>query len=336
MICMDAKLNRIIFSTTALQSTLRSRLLRVSNDTCEIFESDQFSDTVPSNVEILLVSDTKWLKKVKFDGMSKLRLIQTLSAGIDSIEFEHIPREVLVCGNVGAFSDPISEHVFGMILCLAKNLIGRDESLRRSIFDQSHGIFLKGKTIGIIGTGGIGQAVARLAKAYGMVTLGVNSSGKNVEFFDKTDSIGGLNQLMSQSDIVVVALPVTVKTLNLINESNLRLTKANCILINVGRGPVINEKALYDHLRVNPSFKAGIDVWWKYPAPGGAFAQNFPFLELSNVLGSPHNADSVPESHELAVENAVQNIERYLKGLPLKGVAMREDYLGLKSMMSTK
>ena len=128
-------------------------------------------------------------------------------------------------------------------------------------------------------------------------------------------------------------MPLTVGTMNLINESNLRLTKANCILVNVGRGKIINEKALYDHLRANPSFKAGIDVWWKYPAPGAPFAQNYPFLDLPNFLGSPHNADAVPESHELAVKNAVRNIERYLKREPLKGLAKREDYIGLKSMI---
>jgi len=268
--------------------------------------------------------------------MTNLRFVQTLSAGIDAINFEVIPREVLVCGNVGAFSEQIAEHVFGMILCLARNIVLREEQLRRSVFDQSQGIFLKGKTIGIIGTGGIGQAVARLAKAFGMVTTGINSSGRNVEFFDRTDNIGGLNELLSQSDIVVIAMPLTVSTMNLINASNLRLTKSNCILINVGRGRIVNEKALYDHLRANPSFKAGIDVWWKYPAPGSPFAQDFPFLDLPNFLGSPHNADAVPESDELAIENAVRNIERYLKREPLKGLAKREDYVGLRSMFSTK
>jgi phosphoglycerate dehydrogenase-like enzyme len=329
-------LTRIIFTTTPLSSILRSRLQQSSSNAYEILEGDPISDDVASNVEVLLVSDTKWLNNVKFERMTKLHLVQTLSAGVDAIDFKVIPREVLVCGNVGAFSEQIAEHVFGMILCLARNIVLREEELRRSVFDQSQGIFLKGKTVGIIGTGGIGQAVARLAKAFGMGATGINSSGRNVDFFDRTNKIDGLNELLSQSDIVVIAMPLTVSTMNLINASNLRLTKSNCILINVGRGRIVNEKALYDHLRATPSFKAGIDVWWKYPAPGAPFAQDFPFLDLPNFLGSPHNADAVPESDELAVKNAVRNIERYLKREPLKGVANREDYEGLKTMISTK
>ena len=147
-----------------LSSTLRSRLQLSSSNTIEIVEGDELPDEVASNVEILLVSDTKWLNEIKFERMKNLRLVQTLSAGVDVIDFEVIPREVLVCGNVGAFSEQIAEHVFGMILCLARNIILREEELRKSVFDQGQGIFLKGKTIGIIGTGGIGQAVGSTCK----------------------------------------------------------------------------------------------------------------------------------------------------------------------------
>jgi len=328
-------LKRIIFSTTPLSSALGSRLQKSANDTLEILEGNELSQEIARDVEVLLVSDTKWLNKVNFEQMKNLRLVQTLSAGVDTIDFEKIPREILVCGNVGAFSEQIAEHVFGMILCLARNIVLREEDLKRSVFNQSQGIFLKGKTIGIIGTGGIGQAVARLAKAFGMVTLGINSSGRNAEFFDRTDGIGGLNRLLSQSDMIVIATPLTVNTENLINDSNIGLTKVNCILINVGRGPIVNEKTLYDHLRSNPSFKAGFDVWWKYPTPGKPFAQDFPFLDLPNFLGSPHNADAVPESHDLAIGNAVRNIERYLKREPLKGLTKKEEYKGLKSPLLT-
>ena len=129
----------------------------------------------------------------------------------------------------------------------------------------------------------------------------------------------------------MLAIPLTIKTENLISDSNLKLMKKNCILINVGRGRVVNQKALYEHLLANPTFKTGIDVWWKYPEPGKPFAQDYPFFDLPNFIGSPHVADAVPESHEIALETAVQNIERYLKGEELRGIAKREDYLGLST-----
>jgi len=325
---------RIIFSTAPIPAGLGTRLQGSFGGVWELILGSDIPEEIRSRVEILVAADTKWLNKLSFKGMNNLRLVQTFSAGIDALDFETIPKDVIVCGNVGAFAEPIAEHVFGMIECLAKNLVVRDAELKRSIFDQSSGMFLKGKTIGVVGTGGIGKAVARLAKAYGMTTLGVNSSGRTAEFFDHIESTSGLDHVMATSDVIVLAVPLTLHTLNLINKSKLDLMKKNCILINVGRGWIVNEKALYDHLVENPSFKAGIDVWWRYPEPGKPFAQDYPFFGLPNFLGSPHIADHVPESDGLGIESIVRNLERYLNGEPTKGAVKREDYLGLKSVIS--
>jgi phosphoglycerate dehydrogenase-like enzyme len=326
--------NITILATTPLSENYRSRLCSLSSS-IQIIESvreeDHLSEEIASHVNILLLSKGKWLDKSRVKSMPNLRLVQTMSAGVDSIDFNGIPEQVIVCGNVGAYSEQIAEHAFGMIICLARNLVVRNEQLRKGIFDHSvDGIFLSGKTIGIIGTGGIGQSVAKLAKAFGMKTMGINSSGKSAAFFDHVSSMDGLNQLLSHSDVVVIAIPLTIKTINLINESNLALTKPRCILINVARGPIINEKALYDHLRANPGFKAGLDVWWRYPSSSKEpFSQHFPFFDLPNFLGSPHNSGDIPESEELALNNAIKNIERFIRREPLKGIAKREDYLEL-------
>ena len=321
-------LTRIIFSTEPHSKDKVSEL----GGEYEIAEADQVSDSTLTDAEVLLVGDTSWLNKLEFRKMSKLRLFDITSAGVDSIDFERIPSEVLVCGNVGAFAEQIAEHVFGMILCLAKDLILRNEQLRKSIYDRQRTLFLKGRTIGILGTGGIGKAVARIAKAFGMITFGINSSGGKVEYFDEVSDLCGLNRLFAKSDVIVAALPLTVKTLNLIDQRCLSFCKKNCILVNVGGGRVIVEKALYDQLLGNPSFKAGIDVWWRYSERGAPFVQNYPFFDLPNFLGSPHDSGSVSESDETALEYALLNIRRYVEGQPLLGVANREDYLGLKSI----
>lgn len=319
-------LTRIIFSTVPHSKDRTSGL----SGEYVIIEADQKSDPTLTDAEVLLVGDISWLNKLEFGKMSKLRLIQITSAGVDSIDFERIPPEVIVCGNVGAYAEQIAEHVFGMILCLAKDLIFRNEQLRNSIYDRQRTLFLKGRTIGILGTGGIGKAVARLAKAFGMVTLGINSSGIEVEYFDEVSNLSGLNRLFGKSDVIVVALPLTVRTLNLIDSRSLRLCKKDCILVNVGRGRVIDEKALYDQLLDNPSFKAGIDVWWRYSERGTPFVQNYPFFDLPNFLGSPHDSGYVSESEEIALEYALINIRRCVEGQSLLGVAKREDYQGLR------
>jgi phosphoglycerate dehydrogenase-like enzyme len=333
--------DRIILSTTALSQGARSKILS-SDSTYKIVETTEKRQELPneisSEVEVLLLSSSKWFDGAADDirSMKKLRLIQTMTAGVDSVPFELIPEQVQVCGNVGAYAEEVAEHAVSLILSLAKNLVLRYGELRQGIFDQRPtNVFLKGKELGVVGAGRIGQEIARIGKSFGMTTFGINSTGRLVDFFDRIGNMDALNDLLSHSDVVVLALPLTVKTLNLINESNIVLTKEDCIFINVGRGPVVNEKALFDHLSSHQSFKAGVDVWWRYPtSKGSRFAQDFPFFDLPNFLGSPHNADAIPESHEHAIRNAVDNIMRYTKREPLTGLAKREDYLGLKSKLA--
>jgi phosphoglycerate dehydrogenase-like enzyme len=102
--------------------------------------------------------------------------------------------------------------------------------------------------------------------------------------------------------------------------------KAEAILINVGRGDVINQKALYDHLKSHPKFRAGIDTWWSEPADRGGFELDFPFFELPNIIGSPHCADHVPQSMPRATRRALENVRRFLLGNNIRGVLDRNDY----------
>jgi len=102
--------------------------------------------------------------------------------------------------------------------------------------------------------------------------------------------------------------------------------KEDAILINVGRGDVINQKALYDHLKSHPNFRAGIDTWWSEPAGRGELELDFPFFELPNIIGSPHCADHVPQSMPGATRKALENVKRFLLGNNIRGVLDRNDY----------
>ncbi|MGI0085562.1 MAG: NAD(P)-dependent oxidoreductase, partial [Nitrososphaerales archaeon] len=125
---------------------------------------------------------------------------------------------------------------------------------------------------------------------------------------------------------------LSVKTKGLIDRSKLGQMKEDCILVNVARAAIVVEEDLYDHLKAHPTFRAGFDVWWEGPKKGHAFAERFPFLELENFLGTPHVAGDVVESIDLASNSLVDNVIRYLDNRPLKGVANRDDYLGLKGL----
>ncbi len=103
--------------------------------------------------------------------------------------------------------------------------------------------------------------------------------------------------------------------------------KPDAILVNVARGAILDEEALYTHLKSHPTFLAGVDTWWEEPLRGGPFRMRYPFLELPNVLGSPHNSALVPEVVGGAATQSAENVRRFLKGEQVIGVVRREDYL---------
>ena len=127
--------------------------------------------------------------------------------------------------------------------------------------------------------------------------------------------IGTLNDLdfiLENSDIVIISLPLIDETKNLIDKKELKLMKPNAILVNVARGQIINEADLYEHLKTHPDFYAGMDAWWVEPFTEGAFKLNYPFFNLPNILGSPHNSAIVPGSLEQGLKCAIENINLYL------------------------
>ena len=257
-----------------------------------------------------------------------LRLFQTVSAGVNQFDLSAIPKGAVICSNVGAFAEPMAESVFAFVLSFAKNLPSLQEDLKRGDFPRwkKPGIFLKGKTMGVIGAGGIGIATARLAKAFGMRVLGIASKARPIENFDFVGTLKDLDYLLRESDVVVISIPLKISTRGLIDRGKLNEMKRNAILVNVARGPIIVEKDLYEHLKDNPEFRAGIDVWWRYPKKGERFQPDYPFTSLSNALLMPHVSAHVPETNQIAIGSALQNVLRFLGGDELRGVVNRSDY----------
>jgi phosphoglycerate dehydrogenase-like enzyme len=329
----------VILTNCELPATSRRRL-RILGPRYVIRHIGEISESELSEVEIMLIdiapeSGRAWLSKEKTSAMTKLSFVQSTRAGIDSVDIDELPRRVKICGNVGAYSLPMAEHTLGMMIDLAKGISQRNWKLRNGVSDVSDSLFLKGKTLGVIGAGGIGQAIAKLAKCLGMITLGVNTSGKRARHFDATYKHSRMDEVLKSSDAIVVTLPLTVRTFHLINASKLEMMKRNCILINVGRGHVVDEKALYYHLKNHLEFKCGLDVWWHYPKPGEPFAQKFPFFELPNFLGTPHVSGFVPEEKSISLDFAIDNIFRYVHRKKLLGLASRRDYLGLHELIAS-
>ena len=259
--------------------------------------------------------------------MRDLRFVQLISAGADHIRFRDLPESVVVASNPGAYAEPMAEHIVGMVLALAKRLPQHHAELARGEFDQrTRSRSLKGAVCGILGFGGIGKATVHLLRAFGAEIVAVNSTGRTDEPVTFAGTLANLDEVLGMCDVIVVALPLTRETRGLIGRRELELMKADVILVNVARGAIVNEEALYRHLQTHPDFMAGIDAWWDEPQGREPFKTNFPFFDLPNVLGSPHNSALVPGFELGATQLAVENVERYLRGQVVRGVVRREDY----------
>ena len=222
----------------------------------------------------------------------------------------------------------MAEHVLAMTLALAKHLLVQQQKLKEGQFDQfTPNRMLSGMTAGILGYGGIGRATARLMRAFGMRIYAINTSGRSPEPADFLGTLRDLEQVLRESDVVVLCLPLTRTTRGLIGERELGWMKPDAILINVARGALLDEEALYMHVKSHSDFLLGIDAWWIEPFLAGQFSMEYPFLDLPNVLGSPHNSGVVPGVLMGASRQAVDNIKRFLAGEQVVGLVRREDYL---------
>jgi glycerate dehydrogenase len=269
----------------------------------------------------------KELGSSEFALLKRTELIQLVTAGADHVPFGELSPATVVACNPGAYAEPIAEHVLAMTLALEKNLVREHQKLVQGKFDQSaYNRMLRGSVCGVLGFGGIGQATARLLRCLGMRIHAVNTTGRTEEPVEFIGTLKDIRQVLSSSDVVVISLPLTRATRGLIGSRELGWMKPDAVLINVARGDIIDEGALYEHLRAHPGFKAGIDTWWIEPFSFGEFRTKYPFLTLSNVVGSPHNSAIAPGVNKEATRRAAANIMRFLRGEPLTGVVRREDY----------
>ena len=280
-----------------------------------------------SRAAVLLARNTdRDLAPAERAALAGMRLIQFVPAGIDFIAVGDLPAGVKVASNAGAYSAPMAEHALALALAAAKRLIPEHEELRRGVFNQmAPNRMLAGRTAGILGFGGIGQATARLLRAVGMKVHALNRSGRTAEPVDWIGTTADLDALLAASDVLVVSIPLTRATEGLIGARELGLMKPDATLINLARGEIIDEAALFAHLQANPGFTAGIDAWWIEPVRHGRFAMDHPFMTLPNVIGSPHNSASVPQTGPEGLRLAAENCARALRGEAVRNLVTDAD-----------
>jgi phosphoglycerate dehydrogenase-like enzyme len=286
-------------------------------------------------VEVLLILDwPSFLRsREQLEAMPRLRLIQSVLAGVDAMPFGIIPPWVTVCSNAGGFSNAVAEHAWALILAAAKLLYSQHRALAQgTISSDAQAKFaesmklLEGANFGVIGLGGIGLHAAKIAKAFGMRVLAITRSGSADFACDFVGDMGSLEKVLSASDVLLIAVPLTKATRGLIGKRELSLMKEDAILANVARGDIVDQQALYEHLRAHPNFVYVTDVFWLEDGKE-ALRPKFPFFELPNFLATPHTSGPLALRRGRALDHALENVLRYFRGEPLRNVVRREDYI---------
>jgi phosphoglycerate dehydrogenase-like enzyme len=245
------------------------------------------------------------------------RLLQFTAAGIDWVPTRGLPPELPVAANKGGGAEPMAEHIVALALAAAKRLFIEHDNLKRGEFNQrGTNKMLRGGVCGILGFGNVGVATARLMRAFGMRIHAINRRGASEEETDWIATPARLDDMLRAADVFVVSAALTTETVGLIGAREFSLMQDDAIFINVARGEIVDEAALYAHLQTHPRFVAGIDAWWVEPVRHGRFAMGHPFLDLPNVIGSPHNSAGGGAWRDQYLRRAVANCRRAILGEP--------------------
>jgi phosphoglycerate dehydrogenase-like enzyme len=258
--------------------------------------------------------------------------VHVLGAGWDDISEEALPPGCLLC-NVFEHETAIGEWVIMVMLALARRLLIYDRDLRQGEWHEAVSFGgiperdLRGRTVGTIGFGRIGARIAELARAIGMRTIAVTRSPGH-HTVDGLDWLGGMEELprlLRESDFAVVRVPLTSETRALIGPPELCLLGPQGYLLNVGRGPVVDEEALYSALRNGSIAGAGLDVWYRYPSRVGesVLPASLPFWDLENVVMTPHSSGWSESTLRGRWEFIAEQLARLAEGLPLANVVPR-------------
>ncbi len=242
---------------------------------------------------------------------TELRWVQSSFAGVDALCAPGLRTDYVLTNMKGVYGNPIAEYVFAYILSDKRRLTAHRSWQASSEWNQTESDVIEGSSIAIFGTGSIGGQIARIAKAFGMKTIGVSRSGQAANHFDSTFSIDQLEEALNEPvDYVVGVLPGTEATTNFFDTSVFSKLKGEPMFINVGRGASAVEADIVNALDAGLISKAVLDVFHTEPLP-----QDSPLWNHDQILLTPHNSGYV--SLEPIVSVVADNFRRYLNSEPL-------------------
>jgi len=290
-------------------------------------------DGILPSIDCLLVH--LWperLNRERVSKMTSLTFVQSGLAGVNHIPFGDLPRSVVVCSNAGGYSDEVGEFAWGLLLSAAKRIVRLDGEMRRKGFRRPSTpelgkdiLVLKGKTLGILGYGGIGRKVAGFAKAFGMDVMAFSRRKVEEPGVVSLQGRTGLERVLRECDALVLALPLTRSTEKLIGVNELAMMKKDAVVVNVARAEIVDEDAIYRHLVSNRGFVYATDVWWTEDGRE-SYSPSAPLLNLDNFVGTPHASGPSALAGRRPLREAVKNVLRFLRGEEPLNVVDQSEY----------
>ena len=260
-------------------------------------------------VDGVIGGDDRFTARV-LEKAKRLKVISKWGTGIDSIDQEAAARLGIAVRNTpGAFTDPVADTVMGYILCFARQLPWMDRDIREGRWEKRMGVSLRERTLGVIGVGNVGKAVARRAIAFGMRVLGNDIVALPQDFISETGlEVVSIENLLGQSDFVSLNCTLNPTSYHIVDGAALELMQPTAYLITTGCGPLIDNHALAQALQSGRIAGAALDVFEEEP-----LSSDSPFRKLNNCLLAPHNSNSSPEAWQRVHENTLKNLLDELK-----------------------
>ncbi|HWM76731.1 MAG TPA: NAD(P)-dependent oxidoreductase [Methylomirabilota bacterium] len=247
-----------------------------------------------------------------FSACPGLKLVSVWGTGTDNIDLNAAGmRGVTVCNTPGVNAFAVAEHALTLMLAVGRKITTLDAEMRKNKWPRELLTQLHGKTLGVFGMGTIGARVAALGKAIGMDVLAWSAQGDQARIRAAGATPATKEEILARADVVSLHVRLSPETRGFLGRKELAMMKPTAILVNTGRGALVDREALLGALKERKIMGAGLDVFHQEP-----LAADDPVLALPNVIVSPHNAGQTPEVIRDGLLRAVENIEHFLSGKP--------------------
>lgn len=265
------------------------------------------------DVAVAMRERTPFTRKL-FERLPRLRLLVTTGMRNASIDLRAAADRAVVVSGTAGLPSPTAELTWALILALARHVPREDRATRDGRWQETLGVTLAGKTLGVLGLGQLGSRVARVAKAFEMDVLAwsQNLTAERAAAVGATLA-GSRDEVLARADVVTIHLVLSERTRGLVGARELALMRPTAFLVNTSRGPIVDERALVEALRAGAIAGAGLDVYDEEPLP-----PDHPLRRLPNTVITPHLGYVTEETYRVFYSQAVDDIRAYLAGAPVR------------------